>query len=172
MVSACLPSLRPLFVRVVWGDARRPKPEQDDYFNSPKSLTSIWRSGSNTHDRSFNRLHDSGKGVPGSWTNNVAVYGGKGAQGAEEEILELNGPQEEEIETPMNRIRAKTTVVLTVSERVDWQDDLFWWTYNDLRLDGRNSLFEFVSFELITLFSSDSPIPVYSSLSATPDYVD
>lgn len=55
----------------------------------------------------------------------MAVYGGKGAQGAEEEILELNGPQEEEIETPMNRIRAKTTVVLTVSERVDWQDDLF-----------------------------------------------
>lgn len=46
-------------------------------------------------------------------------------QETEEEILELGSPREDEIETPMNRIRAKTTVVLTISERVDWQDDLF-----------------------------------------------
>lgn len=45
--------------------------------------------------------------------------------GDAEEILELANPQEEEVVTPRNRIRAKTTVVLTVSERVDWQDDLF-----------------------------------------------
>ena len=125
VVSACLPSLRPLFVRVVWNGAQRPKPQQDDYFGSPRALTSTWRSGSNAHDRSFNRLHESGKSIHGSWTNGVAVYGGKGSPGAEEEILELNGHPEEEIETPMNRIRAKTTVVLTISERVDWQDDLF-----------------------------------------------
>lgn len=46
-------------------------------------------------------------------------------QETEEEILELGSPREDEMETPMNRIRAKTTVVLTISERVDWQDDLF-----------------------------------------------
>ena len=46
-------------------------------------------------------------------------------QGDAEEILELANPLEEEVETPRNRIRAKTTVVLTISERVDWQDDLF-----------------------------------------------
>ena len=46
-------------------------------------------------------------------------------QETEEEILELGSPREDEMETPVNRIRAKTTVVLTISERVDWQDDLF-----------------------------------------------
>ena len=45
----------------------------------------------------------------------------------EANIVELDSPHEEELEqeTPMNPIRAKTTVVLTVSERVEWQDDLF-----------------------------------------------
>ena len=75
-------------------------------------------------DRSFNRLPDSGTTKTGLWTNNVAVYGGKSAQGNREESLELESPREE-LETPMNRIRAKTTIVLTVSQRVDWQKDLF-----------------------------------------------
>ncbi|KAF6225969.1 hypothetical protein HO173_012636 [Letharia columbiana] len=125
VVSACLPSLRPLFVRVVWGRAQRPIVEQDDYFGPSNHITPTWRSGSKAHDRCFNRLPDSGKVTLGSWTNNVAVYGGKGVQETEEEILELGSPREDEMETPMNRIRAKTTVVLTISERVDWQDDLF-----------------------------------------------
>ncbi|CAF9938329.1 hypothetical protein IMSHALPRED_000764 [Imshaugia aleurites] len=120
VVSACLPSLRPLFVRVIWGGARRPNPT-----SSANHLPSTWRSGSKTHDRSFNRLPESGKGTTGSWTNNVAVYGGKGPQTSEEEVLELDSHQEEEMQTPLNRIRAKTTVVLTISERVDWKDDLF-----------------------------------------------
>lgn len=55
----------------------------------------------------------------------MAVYGGKGPQTSEEEVLELDSHQEEEMQTPLNRIRAKTTVVLTISERVDWKDDLF-----------------------------------------------
>ena len=55
----------------------------------------------------------------------MAVYGGKSAQGTGDENLELGSPRGEDLETPMNRIRAKTTVVLTVSQRVDWQKDLF-----------------------------------------------
>lgn len=97
--------------------------EQDDYFSN--NVTSTWRSGSNTHDRSFNRLHDGRKGTPGAWSNNVAVYGGTGVHGDAEETLELANALEEEVVTPRNRIRAKTMVVLTISERVDWQDDLF-----------------------------------------------
>ncbi len=123
VASACLPSLRPLFVRLVWGGAQGCSTEQDDYFSN--HLSSTWRSGGKAHDRSFNRLPDSANGTPGSWTNNVAVFGGKFAQGTEEEILEMGSPREEEPVTPINRIRAKTTVVLTVSERVDWQDNLF-----------------------------------------------
>lgn len=59
------------------------------------------------------------------WSNNVAVYGGKSVQENEEESLDLRSPREEDMETPVNRIRAKTTVTLTVSDRVDWRDDLF-----------------------------------------------
>lgn len=55
----------------------------------------------------------------------MAVYGGREAKRTEEETLELSDRREEELETPENRIRARTTVVLTISEKVDWQDDLF-----------------------------------------------
>ena len=105
--------------------AKRPYAEQDGSLNPLSHPTFKWRSGRKINDRSFNRLPDSGNTKTGSWTNNVAVYGGKSAQGTGEESLELNSPREEDLETPMNRIRAKTTVVLTVSQRVDWQKDLF-----------------------------------------------
>ena len=104
--------------------AKNPYAEQDGSLNPSSRPTFRWRSGRKTDDRSFNRLPDSGNIKIGSWTNNVAVYGGKSAQGTGEESLELESPREE-LETPMNRIRAKTTVVLTVSQRVDWQKDLF-----------------------------------------------
>ena len=56
------------------------------------------------------------------------MYGGKRGNRrgeVDEEEIELGGNDEVGSPTPMNRIRAKTTVVLTISERVDWQDDLF-----------------------------------------------
>ncbi len=84
------------------------------------------RKGSKAHDRTFNRLPDGRGGIAGLWTNNVnvAVYGGRGSQGTDEDTVELSSPREE-VEMPKNRIRAKTTVVLTISNRVDWRDDLF-----------------------------------------------
>ena len=54
----------------------------------------------------------------------MAVYAGKRSQGSEEDTVELSSPRED-VETPMNRIRAKTTVVLTTSDRINWRDDLF-----------------------------------------------
>ena len=54
----------------------------------------------------------------------MAVYAGKRIQGSEEDTVELSSPIED-VETPMNRIRAKTTVVLTTSDRINWRDDLF-----------------------------------------------
>ena len=131
VVSTCLPSLRPLFVRLFPFSAPKPLPQttSNGYFGSYSSqhLASTWRSrsGSKAYDnKSFSRLSDGGKNP---WdkdvANNVAVYGGKGVHG--EEVLELGDTAEEEVETPKNRIRAKTTVVLTYSERVDWQDELF-----------------------------------------------
>ena len=105
--------------------AKRPYAEQDGTLNPLSRPTFRWRSGRKTNDRSFNRLPDSRHTKTGLWTNNVAVYGGKSAQETGDETLELNSPREEHMETPMNRIRAKTTVVLTFSQRVDWQKDLF-----------------------------------------------
>ena len=43
----------------------------------------------------------------------------------DEDEIELGGNEETGSPTPMNRIRVQTTVVLTISERVEWKDDLF-----------------------------------------------
>ena len=51
------------------------------------------------------------------WRNNVNVYGGQDTASDE---YELGNPQEA---LPARGIRVKTTV--TITERVDWQDDLF-----------------------------------------------
>lgn len=53
----------------------------------------------------------------------MEVSGGRRQGDAESDEVELD--DQAHSETPMNRIRAKTTVVLTISERVDFQDDLF-----------------------------------------------
>ncbi|KAL8782392.1 MAG: hypothetical protein Q9213_005433 [Squamulea squamosa] len=115
VVSACLPSLRPLFVRLVWGGTHRTKSTP-----LPHKGMQSWRSksvGGGGTQGSFNRLQELSKdGAQSSWRHNsVAVFGGKG----DEEY----GDDTDEV--PWNRIRAKTEVVLTISERVDWQDDLF-----------------------------------------------
>lgn len=126
VVSACLPSLRPLFVRLVWGGAHRPKPT-----SYPSSSSTRYGGGGRkpSHaygDGSFNRLQEPDSAGT-QWTkHNVNVYGGRGkGDDAESDEVELGIGGREQDEIPMNRIRAKTTVVLTVSERVDWQDDLF-----------------------------------------------
>lgn len=49
----------------------------------------------------------------------MAVHGGREVGSDEYDLENSQG------ETPLNRIRAKTTIVLTISERVDWKDDLF-----------------------------------------------
>ena len=114
VVSACLPSLRPLFVRLIWGGTHRPKPA-----TPPRRSAASWRSksvGGDGRQGSFNRLQElSSDGAQSPWRqNSVAVIGGKG-----DEEYGTAG------EVPWNRIRAKTEVVLTISERVDWKDDLF-----------------------------------------------
>ena len=143
VVCACLPSLRPLFVRLVWGDTCRPKTPYKPYTPSrPLSRPglSVWRSGQKEKkayggygDGSFNRLNEaalldgarSESRGGSSWNNNtVDVYGGRKEGDAASEEYELSGDGSRFV-TPKNRIRAKTTVVLTISNRVDYLDDLF-----------------------------------------------
>lgn len=116
VVSACLPSLRPLFVLVVWGGTHRPKPTTASTSRYGRNKSPYYGDGG-----SFNRLQES---EPKSG-HNVNVYGGRGAESDEFELGGRGGGEEARLETPMNRIRAKTTVVLTISERVEFQDDLF-----------------------------------------------
>ncbi|KAL8687901.1 MAG: hypothetical protein Q9224_005020 [Gallowayella concinna] len=121
VVSACLPSLRPLFVRLVWGSTHAPKPSPPPPHT--RSLPSWSRSksvGASGTQGSFNRLQElESDGSRSTWRqNSVAVIGGKTQKGFEEE-------EEGMEDVPWNRIRAKTHVVVSISERVDWQDDLF-----------------------------------------------
>ena len=122
VVSACIPSLRPLFVRVVWGGTYRTKEPRTN-----SSYLSSWRSGAKEQrsEGSFNRLHEvstNNRPDTSSWRHNVAVYGGKNVGSSDDYELGEGGTQ---LETPINRIRAKTTVVLTISERLEWKDELF-----------------------------------------------
>ena len=80
------------------------------------------KSGAGGTEGSFNRLQElSSDGARSPWRqNSVAVFGGRDKT---EEEMELAGTGD--LEVPWNRIRAKTSVVVSISERVDWQDDLF-----------------------------------------------
>ena len=129
VVSACIPSLRPLFVRVVWGGTHRPEPSFPETYP-----TSSWRSSTKSlPERSFDRLQDNStpkiySGNGNRWNHKTDVYSGKkGKRKGEvnEEEIELGGNEDAGSPTPINRIKAQTTVVMKISERVDWQDDLF-----------------------------------------------
>ncbi|CAF9907800.1 hypothetical protein IMSHALPRED_006500 [Imshaugia aleurites] len=119
VVSACLPSLRPLFVRIVWGQAYRPT--MGSHSSNKGKYSSSWRGGlpSKGANGSFDRLPDTGSGSSSKtpWRNNVDVHGGQDTASDE---IELGGPREI---LPARGIRVKTTV--TVTERLDWQDKLF-----------------------------------------------
>lgn len=108
MVSACLPSLRPLFARALWGRAQRPTA-------SPKNLTASWRreNTKDSNDGSFNRL-------PETW-NNVAVHGGHTVGSEEYEIGDTRPSP------PLGGIMVKTTVTVIqeIHERLTYHDDLF-----------------------------------------------
>lgn len=88
--------------------------------SSRKSFSASWRSGipAKGTNGSFDRLQDMMIGSSKTpWRNNVNVFGGRDTESDE---YELGGPREA---LPARGIRVKTTV--TVTERVDWQDDLF-----------------------------------------------
>ena len=120
VVSACLPSLRPLFVRVIGGGSYRRKPATYPSSNSRYATNSL----RHVDDSSYNRLQEPDLTNTAPWSkHNVKVYGGRRQGDAESDEVELGGAAP--LETPMNRIRMKTTVVLTISDRVNFQNDLF-----------------------------------------------
>lgn len=99
--SACLPSLRPLFTKLIWGRSYRPN---------------MLASAHNDSSRRFERLDDSFNGD--KWTNSVVIK--RDDSGNEEYEIGDNGQRSL---IPVSGIRVRTTA--TVTEGVDWQDDLF-----------------------------------------------
>ena len=144
VISACLPSLRPLFVRGIFrGCTRR------SYKPSSSSTSSHNRNllhsplGHNEKSRAhFRRLQDSrirDQSQQLSGANEVEIQARKGREnydwaGQEEyDLGEARGASRKnrpestivDSEVPAGRIRARTEVVISISERVDWKDDLF-----------------------------------------------
>ena len=119
VISACLPSLRPLFARMI---RRRDKkssfvlhsPSRGRQFSPPWRTTGIKEIG---REGSFDRLRDFEQKAPVQ--HNVAVSGGHEVDFVDGEL------GANRLEPPIKGIRALTTVVVTIAERVDWQDDLY-----------------------------------------------
>jgi len=72
-------------------------------------------------------LLGNGSSRTGLLSDNVAMCGGGGVDGTEKEMMVL-GSLEEDVEKLINRVGGKAPVVFEISEKVGWQDDLFWKT--------------------------------------------
>ena len=129
VVSACLPSLRPLFKRLVSNtyrgptfEASRTKSAQD--YGSNTSSRYIWSHNKgasvNLNSRNFSQLDDTGNEPNSNWGFNVHVHGGKDKHAGYEDQIDL-----EDMQTPERRIKVKTEVTLISTERMEYRDQLF-----------------------------------------------
>lgn len=129
VISACLPSMRPLFNRIFSGTYRGPtfkstrgKSAQD--YGSGTSGRHMWSDskGSTVDSRSFSRLEDVANDSRdnNSWGFNVLVHGGKNTNGNPSDQVSL-----EEMQTPARRIKVRTEVTLISTQRFEYRDQLF-----------------------------------------------
>lgn len=129
VISACLPSMRPLFTRIFSGTYRGPtfkstrgKSAQD--YGSGTSGRYMWSDskGSTVDSRSFSRLEDVANDSNDNtlWGFNVLVHGGKNSNGNPSDQVSL-----EEMQTPARRIKVRTEVTLISTQRFEYRDQLF-----------------------------------------------
>ena len=120
VVSACLPSLRPLLKRLVSNiyhgptfKSTRNKSAQD--YGSGTSSRHMWsrNKGEDGDLRSFTRLEETGAEGDTPWGHNVHVHRGKKKRGEPDDQISL-----EEMQTPSRRIKANTEVTLISTERL------------------------------------------------------
>ena len=121
VVISCLPSLRPLFARVIWARTHNAKIRPE---SSHINLASSWKNGKgqDSYDGGFNRLPEASSGSWG-WPNRMAVtvHGGSRAEDEECEGDGGHSPQH----TAHKGIMVKTTVVQEIHERLNYHDGLF-----------------------------------------------
>ena len=125
VVSACLPSLRPLFKMIFSGTYKGPAflsrttgKSAQDYSSGTNLSKHLWsRHRDDGRDlSSFTRLEEQAMNEPEpAWGHNVHVDGGRN-----EDKIGLS-----ELPTPMRQIRVKTEVTLISSQRVEYRDQLY-----------------------------------------------
>lgn len=116
VVSACIPSLRPLVTLIVRGHHQWPS--MDSASTAVPSKT-VWRTSKNDDpDRNFIRLEESLPDSKRAWGHNVSVHGGRISRGDNDNLDEAEVP-------PPEGIKVKTEVILISTDRLDYHDRLY-----------------------------------------------
>lgn len=117
IVSACIPSLRPLVTYVIRGTHRGPT--TDSVQTSSTVLnTTTWRTSESTEPHgAFIQLDESTNEIESAWGHSVFVHGGHSGG--------KNGDSIEEVEIPKEGITVKTEITLMTSDRLNYNDRLF-----------------------------------------------
>ena len=125
VISACLPSLRPLVSLLLCGTVKALGVSKADNLKSISSSSSrgIWasRSQNDERDAPFLRLEEgaSNQKQPGRWGHDVSAAGPKERRAAGDEI------SLEEINVPDGTIKVKDEVVVTSSGWIDYKDKVY-----------------------------------------------
>ncbi|MCJ1465553.1 hypothetical protein MMC07_004171 [Pseudocyphellaria aurata] len=116
VVSACIPSLRPLVTLIIRGTHQWPS--MDSASTAIGSKTT-WRSSKNDDpEGTFIRLEEPVAESQRAWGRNVYVEGGRAASRA-------NSTSVEEVEVPAQGIQVKTEITLISTDRLDYHDRLY-----------------------------------------------
>lgn len=127
VISACIPSLRPLVSLVFRGTVRghdvTKATKSAQATTSSGSSRMMWPSRTRDEEREgqFTRLEDGiNEGKRPQWGHDVSVHGGKKAgRGAEDEI------SLEEMNVPDGAIKVKDEIVVTSSNWLDYKDKVY-----------------------------------------------
>ncbi|MCJ1342616.1 hypothetical protein MMC31_000802 [Peltigera leucophlebia] len=117
IVSACIPSLRPLVTYVISGTHRGPTMESVKTSSTALNPTT-WRTSESTEARgAFIQLDESTNEIESAWGHSVFVHGGHPGS--------KNGDNIDEVEIPIEGITVKTEITLMTSDRLNYNDRLF-----------------------------------------------
>lgn len=117
IVSACIPSLRPLVTYVISGTHRGPT--MDSVQTSSTVLNpKTWRTSESTEPHGvFIQLDESTNEIESAWGHSVFVHAGQPGG--------KSGDSIEEVEIPTEGITVKTEITLMTSDRLNYNDRLF-----------------------------------------------
>ena len=121
VVSACLPSLRPLVALLYSGSHRGPPVKSAQASGSSTSSRMRWRSNNGNDEGTFTRLEESANETNLPWGHTVSVHGGSSYQ--------KRSPTEnismDDMNVPADSIQVKTEVIVVSSNRLDYHDRLY-----------------------------------------------